>query len=144
MKPGVHYCCLRCCLDCYLHCSLRQRPETRVTVQFLLESISLLDQPWLAGLRLVLCMDSPKLAATAPVSEKMPLDELAVDRVVEGDKLKIFVDLYFWFSAHLIELYISIAESLGLRETPLSDYWKRVRWTCVSNSRTLCCRSNHD
>ena len=82
-------------------------------------------------------MDFPKQTATAPMPEYPPLDELVVDEVDEGDKLKTFVDLYFWFSRHLIELYVSIAESLGLRETPLSDNWQRVRWTCVSISRTL-------
>ena len=35
----------------------------------------------------------PKQAATAPMPENAPLDELVVDEVVEGDKLKIFVDL---------------------------------------------------
>ena len=78
----------------------------------------------------------PKQAATAPMPENAPLDELVVDEVVEGDKLKIFVDLYFWFAGHLIDLYVSIAESLGLRETPLKEYEKRVRWTCVRLSET--------
>ena len=70
------------------------------------------------------------------MSEMEPLDEPVVGEVDGGDKLKIFVDLYFWFSAYLIELYISIAESLGLRERPLSSGSERVRWTCVSLSET--------
>lgn len=64
-----------------------------------------------------------------------PLDELVVDEVDEGNKLKIFVDLYFWFSGHLIQLYLSIAESLGIRELPLECGKKRVRWTCVRLSK---------
>ena len=81
-------------------------------------------------------IDPPKQTAAATLSENMPLDELVVDEVVEGDKLKIFVDLYFWFAGHLIELYVSIPESLGLRETSLKSYMKRVRWTCVRLSET--------
>ena len=52
-------------------------------------------------------MDSPGQTATAPMPEYPPLDELVVDKIDEGDEMKIFVDLYFWSSAHLIELYFS-------------------------------------
>lgn len=82
-------------------------------------------------------MDSSKRTATAPMPENTPMDELVVDEVVEGDKLKIFVDLYFWFSGHLIELYVLIAECLGFRETPLEGDKKRVRWTCVKTFRNI-------
>ena len=81
-------------------------------------------------------MDPPEQTATAIMPEKTPVEELVVDQVVEGDKLKIFLDLYFWFSGHLVESYVSIAESLGLREPALEKYDKRVRWTCVSLSET--------
>ena len=66
--------------------------------------------------------------------ENTPVEEHVVDEVVEGNKLKIFVDLYFWFVGHLVEVYVSIAESLGLREPALKELHKRVRWTCVSLS----------
>ncbi|KAK0517191.1 hypothetical protein JMJ35_000346 [Cladonia borealis] len=67
--------------------------------------------------------------------EKTPVGEHVVDEGVEGGKLKIFMDFYFWFVAHLVELYISIAESLGLREPALESLDKRVRWTCVCGCR---------
>ena len=79
-------------------------------------------------------MDSPKRTATASMPEDPPLDERAVNQVVKDNKLKIVVDLYFWVSGHFIALYVSFAESLGFRETPLESNKKRVRWTCVSLS----------
>ena len=80
-------------------------------------------------------MESLKQTATAPIPENTPLDKLVVNEVVKDNKLKIFADLYFWFLGHLIALYVSIAESLGIREPPLESDKKRVRWTCVSLSQ---------
>ena len=88
-------------------------------------------------------MDSPKQTAAAPMPEKTPVEELGIDQVVKGDKLKTFINLYFWFAGHLVELYVSIVESLGLREPALKEYTKRVRWTCVSLSETLRSRLNY-
>ena len=81
-------------------------------------------------------MVSPKQKATAPMPQNTPLDELVVDAVVEDDKLKIFLDLYFWFSGHLVKLNVPVGEYLRLCETPVSNYEQRVRWTCVSLSKT--------
>ena len=88
-------------------------------------------------------MDSLEQTATAPMPEETPVQELVVDQVVDSDKLRIFVDLYLWFSGHLVELYVSIVEFLGLREPASKDYNKRVRWTCVSFSETLRSRLNY-
>ena len=83
-------------------------------------------------------MDFPKQTATASMPTKTTVEELVVDQVVVNDKLKVFVDLYSWFSGHLGEVYISLAESVGLREKTLKSMdMKRVRWTCVSLSKTL-------
>ncbi len=71
------------------------------------------------------------------------MKELVVVRRVENDKLKIFVDLYSWLYVHLVELYVWVAISLGLRETPLKSNKKRVRWTCVSLSETMRFRLNY-
>lgn len=81
-------------------------------------------------------MVSPEQTASAPMPEYPPLNKPVVGEVDGVDKLKIFVDLYFWCSGHLTELYVSIAESLGLRERPLSSRSNRVRWTCVSLAET--------
>lgn len=88
-------------------------------------------------------MDSPEQTAAALMPEKTSVGEHVVDEGVEGGKLKIFMDFYFCFAAHLVELYVSIAESLGLREPALKEQRKRVRWTCVSLSETLCSRLNY-
>ena len=82
-------------------------------------------------------MDPPEQTAAAPLPAKTPVEELVVDQVVEGNKLKIFVDLYFWLIGYLVKLYLSIAEYLGLREPVLASNKKRVRWTCVCLSETL-------
>ena len=81
-------------------------------------------------------MNPPEQTAAAPMPENTTIEELMVDEVVEGKKLKIILDLYFWFVGHLVEVYVSIAESLGLREPALKWTHKRVRWTCVSLSET--------
>ncbi len=81
-------------------------------------------------------MDPPEQTTTVSMPEMTPVEELVVDQVVDRDKLKIFVDLYFWFARHLVELYVSIVKSLGLREPTLEKDDKRVRWTCVSLSET--------
>ena len=70
-------------------------------------------------------MDFPEQTAAAPMPEKTPVGEHVG---FKGGKLKIFMDFYFWFVAHLVELYVSIAESLGLREPELfKEHKKRVR-----------------
>ena len=88
-------------------------------------------------------MESPEQTAAAPMREKTPVEELGIDQVLEGDKLKIFIDLYFWFAGYLVDLYILIVESLAPREPTLKSNLKRVRWTFVSLSETLRFRLNY-
>ena len=89
-------------------------------------------------------MSGPEQTAAAPIPKMTPVGKHVVDDGVEGGKLKIFMDFYFCFVAHLVGICFSIAESLGLREPAMGSlYNKRVRRTCVSLSEELGSRLNY-
>ena len=88
-------------------------------------------------------MEPPGQTAATPMPKKTRMRKNVIDKGIQGGKLKSFMDYYFWFVAYLVEIGISIAESLGLREPALKEHRKRVRWTCVSFSEKLCSRLNY-